>query len=575
MIRSRACPLLGLALLGVLATAATGRADADAASAAALLPDPPRPFLVVAMDPPDDFSRAVHLPEYAVHGDGTFLVQKSDQRLWVGRLSREQALDLFSFVLDDARLPGVSMTYLPPLPMSTWREYRVTTKRGTTTLRRRTNGLSAGPGVADGERAAQRTDDRVYALADLADRLYEPPRLRVVSRRVTVPNAPEWTHGDAVPFAALGAGTDVAVSGAVLGEDESAIVLRALAQSATWRFGAETREFRARYALPEDATLSVWRNPAAPLPAPRPLAPPGATPPGLAPIPAPPPGPVPAPAPTAPAADPSDLDYAGVQRLFEDLKRKPTGSPHGSFWKKPYAEFVAFEFKTAEGDVIRLVRLGDGKGSNLVRGLRGQPLEAIAPDGKPKAVEGKVMPPKGAPMPEADIERISRWVDRGCPEDSVPAAPPAKTIALEAVGRGTVPLGPAAKPDGASAAPTMFVAADETGWHALLDVGLRAHGGPHGPAVAEALRGLRDVVRGYDFASSPLILVVGPADGVDRIEVVPAIEVAADGSGRVTASPRRALRGDAPSGTASVHVPWTLWRAASPPPSRLALRWTP
>jgi hypothetical protein len=285
------------------------------------------------------------------------------------------------------------------------------------------------------------------------------------------------------------------------------------------------------------------------------------------------PPPAAAPPPSAPAAD--DLDYAGVQRLFEDLKRKSTGSPHGTFWKKPHAEFVAFEFKTNDGDVIRLVKPGDGAGSNLVRALRGAPLEATDPSGKRKEVEGKVMPPKGAPMPEADVLRISRWVDRGCPETLGPAAP-AKTIALEAVGRGAVALGRDARPEPVAGGPTMYVAVDEGGWKALFDAWLRERGGPNGPAVAAGLRDLRDAVRGYDFASSPLILVVEPAAYASVVDVAPEIEVTPEGAGRVTATPRREVRSlvDVPP-PPEVRVHWTLWRASSKPPPTLTLRWQP
>ena len=33
-----------------------------------------------------------------------------------------------------------------------------------------------------------------------------------------------------------------------------------------------------------------------------------------------------------------DLDYAGLQKLFVDLNRKTSGSPHGKFWTKAYEE---------------------------------------------------------------------------------------------------------------------------------------------------------------------------------------------------------------------------------------------
>src|SRR5262245_22168964 len=136
----RRFPALGsvpLLVLALLALAPLRPAGADAASAAAAMPDGPGPFLVVTMDVGDDVERAVRLPEYAVYGDGTLLVQKSDQRLWIGRLTRDQAIGILAFALDDVRLPSVDINYLTPWPGASWREYRLTTKTGTKVIRRR------------------------------------------------------------------------------------------------------------------------------------------------------------------------------------------------------------------------------------------------------------------------------------------------------------------------------------------------------------------------------------------------------------------------------------------------------
>jgi hypothetical protein len=102
-------------------------------------------------------------------------------------------------------------------------------------------------------------------------------------------------------------------------------------------------------------------------------------------------------------------------KILEGLKQKASGSPHGRFWTKSYAEFVDFEFTTAGGEKVRLVKKGDGAGSNLIRALKGEPLQGTA-DGKPVEIASKLMPPKGAKPTAEQIEQIRRWIDRGAPE---------------------------------------------------------------------------------------------------------------------------------------------------------------
>jgi mono/diheme cytochrome c family protein len=116
---------------------------------------------------------------------------------------------------------------------------------------------------------------------------------------------------------------------------------------------------------------------------------------------------------------PDDVDYAGVQELFRKLKPKAKSAPHRDFWEKPYAEFVAFEFAMRSEDVkIRMIEPDvPGSETNLVKALRsGKGLVGTAEDGSKKEVEVDQMPSNGKPMPEEDIRKIERWIDRKMPE---------------------------------------------------------------------------------------------------------------------------------------------------------------
>jgi hypothetical protein len=117
------------------------------------------------------------------------------------------------------------------------------------------------------------------------------------------------------------------------------------------------------------------------------------------------------------AAD--DLDFAGVLAILAAGTPKASGSPHGAIWTLPYRDFLAFAFDIpSEGARARLLVVGDGARSNLVRALAAKPLIAEK-DGREIEVDlGRAMPPKGKgqAVSAADVARIQRWIDRGCPE---------------------------------------------------------------------------------------------------------------------------------------------------------------
>jgi mono/diheme cytochrome c family protein len=252
-----------------------------------------------------------------------------------------------------------------------------------------------------------------------------------------------------------------------------------------------------------------------------------------------------------------DLDFAGVVKVLADLNQKASGSPHGRFWTKSYADFLAFEFTTASGEKVRLVKPGDGAGSNLVRALLGEPLEGTV-DGKPVVVPGKPMPPKGAkPTPE-QIEQIRRWIDRGAPEKrpegpgGAPPSPPAEPAAP-----GTPP------PTPAPPAPTP-PPAPAGGWEegdldfagvvkVLADLNQKASGSPHGRFWTKSYADF--LALEFTTASGEKVRLLNPGDGA--------------GSNLV-----RALKGEALEGTVDgkpVVVPGKLMppKGAKPTPEQI------
>ena len=594
---------LAVTLLALLPWAAPARADRPSA-AGAMPKDPNAAFLTVYKRPSrtgpfDDLPR---LPEYAAYSDGTFLVQKSDGNLWVGRLPREQTLDLMDFVLTDTGLWDLELKYLPPSPFATWTEYSLRTALGVHTARRR-DSLSIGPGVSDGERVLKRLDQRLFGMADLADRPYDPGRVLVVSRRVEVDRQqPEWTMNDTLPFAAFVDATDVErVQGAILEDVDARAFSAAFAQSRVWRFGGVAVELRDRPAYPEEASVPAWKNPLArtrppvlpPTPPPGPMPPPPAPPPGPLPVPPPVPAPLPPPQPGVGDWRPDDVDYEGVVKILTEPKRRSTGAPHGQFWKKTRDELCGYEFETADGKV-RMLIVGDGAHSNLVRALLNQPLTVQRPDGTTFEKAYGVMPPKGDPVSPADVERIRRWIDHGAPEkkpegggSGTPPPPPVPgpgpgpvaplppepvvsgQLPMILVGEQAIALGDAAPQDDGALPPTLFVACDPEAWARIFDTHL-PRVGKNGARVAEMLRPVREEVGGYDWGTSPLLLFVSPATDNYDLQIAQNLDVLSTGGGRIDVKHVHQLRTYVKAPV--VIVKWAIFRVDSKCPGRVLLR---
>jgi hypothetical protein len=319
-----------------------------------------------------------------------------------------------------------------------------------------------------------------------------------------------------------------------------------------------------------------------PLPAPIPPAPtsaPAAPPPTL------PPSTASTSAPAGPASDwkDDDLDFAGVEKLLADLKRKTSGSPHGEFWKKDYEQFLAYSFDTTEGKAKLLIP-GDGANSNLYKAIVGKTLTVIGPDGNPKEAAFPRMPQKGGPVPAADIERIKRWIDHGAPKErpaggatpttsppenppaNPPATPPTSAAAtvvatspLALVGGDVIDLGARAPKESGDAPPKLFIASSEKAWDRLFEEVLKEFGGPNGAVVAQKLQSFRDAVHGYDWTSSPLLLVLAPATDNYTMEVGKDLETMSDGTGRVSVTHAHELRTYAVA--PAIIVRWAIYRA--------------
>jgi hypothetical protein len=118
-------------------------------------------------------------------------------------------------------------------------------------------------------------------------------------------------------------------------------------------------------------------------------------------------------APTTGAA-PQGSEYARVLAILDNAIGGPTAQigVHGPFWRGlTRDQFVA---KKVFG--LKIVDVGNGPGSNLVRALRGEvPFGADQP-GTPPEAEFSRMPAGFPPVQAADITFIEQWINNGCPD---------------------------------------------------------------------------------------------------------------------------------------------------------------
>jgi hypothetical protein len=570
-------------------------------------PDDANPFFTVVLRPrgASEFDDVARKPEFVAYPSGQFFVQKSDERIWRGALPKEEMLDFLDFLLADARVPSISLGYLLAMPFTDLTEYTLRTRSGSYTHRLRHSG-GLGSGVSDGTAALRRVDDRRHALAERATELHRPGVLVVITRRVS-PEAstPLWAWNAVLPFAAFAAASDVSRLGITVDGERAAAVRDAVGQGRYWRFGPDAIEVRARVALPHEISLPRFGPGGEPEP-PASTAPPSPVPaaaPGPTSAPPPTPAAPPPPSPEAPSAPspPSppvlaggsdwredDLDYAGVQALIAGLKKKASGSPHGTFWTKPYDAFLAYTFDVADpAGTVALVTKGDGAGSNLIRGLKGEPLKIRKADGTIAERAFDPMPP-GKPLPAVDVERIRRWIDRGAPEKKpggaapadgpaeptaapspsgatlppaspTPAAASGPGVILYAVGEGMLKLPPTASAEDGHRDPVVYVARDEAGWKAIFDVRIPASGGPTARTIAEGLKPYRDGALGYDYGGSQLLLLVSPLTDNYEWTIEPRVRTGG-GAGRWVVAHRHEARTYARA--PDLVLRWAIYRSA-------------
>ncbi|MGV0809543.1 YCF48-related protein [Mycolicibacterium setense] len=115
------------------------------------------------------------------------------------------------------------------------------------------------------------------------------------------------------------------------------------------------------------------------------------------------------------------MDFQGVVAILDESIGGPgvgIGS-HQAFWRDiSRDEFVA---KKVIGK--KLIVIGDGANSNLVRALKGEiPFGSDLPDAPPEATTRR-MPAGRQPVPAESIAAIEQWINDGCPEK--PAVQPA------------------------------------------------------------------------------------------------------------------------------------------------------
>jgi hypothetical protein len=108
------------------------------------------------------------------------------------------------------------------------------------------------------------------------------------------------------------------------------------------------------------------------------------------------------------------MKFEDVIAILDDSVGGPDAevASHGPFWRGITRDrFIAMRVGGR-----RLVTLGDGDNSNLVKSLRGQaPFGSDLPD-PPEGAVTPSMPPSLPPVPAESIKRIADWIDDGCPD---------------------------------------------------------------------------------------------------------------------------------------------------------------
>jgi hypothetical protein len=114
--------------------------------------------------------------------------------------------------------------------------------------------------------------------------------------------------------------------------------------------------------------------------------------------------------------------FQRVVEILDDAIGGPgvTIGVHGAFWRG----LTRDQFVAKEVLGLKLLVLGDGAGSNLVKALKGEAPFGADLDNAPAEAEFNRMPAGRPPVAPEDIAFIQKWINDQCPEDPfVPTSP--------------------------------------------------------------------------------------------------------------------------------------------------------
>jgi hypothetical protein len=99
--------------------------------------------------------------------------------------------------------------------------------------------------------------------------------------------------------------------------------------------------------------------------------------------------------------------FKDVQAILENSVNGEDIGSHGNFWRTTLEDFKTLVLFKGTAREKQVLIVGDGKNSNLIKALRGEPpfdgtYAPQMPDGYP-------------PVPDNKIDQISQWIDAGCP----------------------------------------------------------------------------------------------------------------------------------------------------------------
>lgn len=110
---------------------------------------------------------------------------------------------------------------------------------------------------------------------------------------------------------------------------------------------------------------------------------------------------------TTPGGTQVMLTFDDVKKILEDAVNGDDIGEHGNFWRTTLDKFKTLVLFQGTPREMKVLVVGDGPGSNLIKALRGQPPfdGTYAPQ----------MPEGYPPVPADKIDQIEQWINAGCP----------------------------------------------------------------------------------------------------------------------------------------------------------------